>query len=376
MLLMSDPFDSHAHQIHFNRALGEFHSQVAGVAKAINEEIASRPNIVAVGYHPKVKEAFELVNGVVDEVLGCEDRAAQFQLKTLKARGVCDSGSVYSKGQEEKLLRWVCGQLRGMPESLVAQCHRLSCKPRALEDLARVVEGDVTYRIRREYGERRAELQLLVEATQKEESSTEPVESDRATKVTEEEAPPLDGPVFKKVNDSWTIGYAGQVRRGTRDVKALGDVHCLLKEQGRKVKIEDLPVNVDCQLQTRNVGVATEADAMSLVKKMQELRNKRPEAERGQVLSAQDALIQRETDEELEGLRRQFSENFDKYGHPRQLAGDREKMIASTKKRYKRLLKRIMEFNLQLHQHLDRAITIDVECSYAPENDVEWDLGD
>ena len=52
---MSAPFDPQARRIHLNRAISEFHVQVAGIAKEIDEETASRPSIAAVGYHPKVK---------------------------------------------------------------------------------------------------------------------------------------------------------------------------------------------------------------------------------------------------------------------------------------------------------------------------------
>jgi len=63
---------------------------------------------------------------------------------------------------EEDLQKGIQGACRGLPKQLLSMCRLLTCKPDDLEGVARMVEDEVVYRIRREYGERRAEF--VVEA--------------------------------------------------------------------------------------------------------------------------------------------------------------------------------------------------------------------
>jgi hypothetical protein len=54
---------------------------------------------------------------------------------------------------------------------------------------------------------------------------------------------PSTGNVFKKVGNTWTIGYEGDLKEGIKTGKALDDIHYLLLNQGRSINIRDLPGN-------------------------------------------------------------------------------------------------------------------------------------
>ncbi len=60
---MSEPFSSHAREIHFSRACAKYHRQLPKLMGRINQDIASR-GFAAQTFHPKLMEAFRLVNTV------------------------------------------------------------------------------------------------------------------------------------------------------------------------------------------------------------------------------------------------------------------------------------------------------------------------
>jgi hypothetical protein len=64
------------------------------IAQKIDEDLIRR-GLRGVGSHPKAPEAFRLVNGVVDEMLQFEAKAAAYALKHLKVRGVYEPSDVY-----------------------------------------------------------------------------------------------------------------------------------------------------------------------------------------------------------------------------------------------------------------------------------------
>ena len=107
---MSHPFDARARSNCFGRAVGRFHRGFASIAQKIDEDITRR-GLRGLAGHPKAPEAFRLVNGVVDEMLQFEAKAAAYALKHLKVRGVCEPSDVYSEKHEEDLIHWVTDAL-------------------------------------------------------------------------------------------------------------------------------------------------------------------------------------------------------------------------------------------------------------------------
>ncbi|MFH1924151.1 MAG: hypothetical protein ABIP48_30215 [Planctomycetota bacterium] len=186
-----------------------------------------------------------------------------------------------------------------------------------------------------------------------------------------------DCAVFKKIGETWTVGYGDSRQEGLKHVMALEDVQHLLANQGSEVGIADLPGNKDSQPKTRSVKVATKADGEKLLRQIKELQAERPKApEEGKAPPPDGLLVLGEIQKETKELLREYNQNFDNRGHPRQLPGDQEKMVASAEKRYRRLLKKLKKSFPALASHLETNVTIGVECIYAPEHHVEWDLGD
>jgi hypothetical protein len=93
--------------------------------------------------------------------------------------------------------------------------------------------------------------------------------------------------------------------------------------------------------------------------------------------AAVDIIVQREDDERMEALIKELNANFDKFGAPRQISGDRVKMLRATQRRFTRFREEIMKRRVPLlAKHLEKHITVDMKCIYDPESHVEWDLGD
>lgn len=154
---MSEPSSPRSRELHFNRACAKYSLQVFKILREINQDIAKR-GIAAQGFHPRIKEVFLQVDTVVKEMLTFDEVTARLESKRI-ASGAHSRVDPYSDAHEESLVRWVRSQLSRLPEGIVTKGQRLSCKADHSKDLARMIEQDVIYRIRREYSTRRAEFQ-------------------------------------------------------------------------------------------------------------------------------------------------------------------------------------------------------------------------
>ena len=75
-----------------------------------------------------------------------------------------------------------------------------------------------------------------------------------------------------------------------------------------------------------------------------------------------------------------YFQNFEKYGRPRQLAGDLSKIIKATKGRVDRFIRKLRidddePILPELATHLEDFLKIDEVCIYHPETAIDWDLG-
>ncbi len=174
--------------------------------------------------------------------------------------------------------------------------------------------------------------------------------------------------VLKKVGETWTIGYEGEIQPGISHKKSFDDVHHLLKHQKESISIVDLPGNQDSQIATGSVEAATKADGANLLDQINRLN--------ADLEQENDVLVKRETEQEIADLRKQYNQNFDNRGQPRRLTGDLDKIIDATKKRFERLLEVIEKHTPTLAKHLVKHVTLGAECTYDPESHVKWDLGD
>ena len=209
---MSHPFDARARSSCFGRAVGRFHRGFISIAGKIDEDITQR-GWGGLPRHPKVPEAFRLVNGVVDEMLQFEAKAAAHALSHLKVRGVCEPTDAYSEDHEKSLIDWLNGTLDGAPTRILEECRRLPGTPCGLEDIADLVKNDVQHRVRRASGEGRAQYQLEVEGLGPRETTTF---GDRKSWTQAEVDAEIER--LKKVHKDFFDGLAKRVAEGDSGV--------------------------------------------------------------------------------------------------------------------------------------------------------------
>lgn len=173
--------------------------------------------------------------------------------------------------------------------------------------------------------------------------------------------------VFKREGNTWTIRFnGGKTHRGLKDAKAVPDIHFLLSQE-REVGIEDLPGNRGFKEMTRGVSVATKDDFMDLVKQISQLKR--------ELVKEDDLLVKEEIETQIKALEEQQNQNFDKWGNPRQLSGDRKRVIESTQTRINRWYKDNQDELPHLIQYLKDRLSISRQCSYRRDDSILWDLG-
>lgn len=176
--------------------------------------------------------------------------------------------------------------------------------------------------------------------------------------------------IFKLDNNTWTIRFnSGAIHHGISLGKAAVDVQFLLQNVGKQFSIFELPNNRGMRPQTGGAQVATKEDYFKVLRQIaklaEELRNE------------SDPLVRQETEGEIEALRKHQNENFDKFGNPRELAGDVQKAIRSTKVRVDRLrVDKLHPLLPELAAHLLKNFEIGENCIYNPESQILWNFGE
>jgi hypothetical protein len=179
---MPHPFGATSRAIHFGRTVAVFHCQLITLARDIDADIARR-GFAGMGGHPKVPEAFSLINSVVDEMLEFDRKVAEYQLKALEAHGVPIEVDVFSEDNEQHLCHWVRSEADRIAETISSLCKRLLGGPNAWRVHASVVANEVSQRIRQTYAERRADFEMeaaLAERRHRQGTSNMPAGADHS----------------------------------------------------------------------------------------------------------------------------------------------------------------------------------------------------
>ena len=294
---MSHPFDTRARRTCFSRAVGQFHVHFASIAKEVDAAVYQR-GFASVGCrHPKVVEAFRLVNGVADEMLGFEAKAAGHALRHLKVRGVCDPPDVYSEEQEKALIDWVSGELGRAPERILAECRTLIGKPSDLQDLAMMVREEVNYRIQREYRERRAELQLEVETVQRHSHSGTFSRVGHAAKAKRRGQPPPPEYLYKLDGAVYKVRFEGEMGTIDASLKGAGYIFRLLQRPYEPFEAVDLRGGV----RQTDSGSAEHRERKESLRKCNE-RLKEINSELAEAVEKADSLVADELQQERQKI--------------------------------------------------------------------------
>jgi len=179
--------------------------------------------------------------------------------------------------------------------------------------------------------------------------------------------------IFRKDTETWTLRFnGGEVKKGVKNGMALADIQYLFQHQNEEIEILSLPNNLGMKPRAESVPIATQDDYDDLKEQINKCQ------ERKEYETDQD--VRNDCEQMICDLQKQQSQNFEKYGRPRQLAGDLTKIIRATKGRVDRFIRKLRidddePILPELATHLEDFLKIDEVCIYHPETAIDWDLG-
>ena len=192
------------------------------------------------------------------------------------------------------------------------------------------------------------------------------------TTGTTETPTPLQG-TFSRVDDVWTLGFAGREVR-LKDAKGLRDIAVLLGAPGQ-------PVSVAALL---GVDAGAEAAGEAALGADQVLDDRARTEYRARLRELDEDLADAEADNDLERISRARLERellaeelagaIGLGGRSRLLGGGSERARKAVTARIRNSLQRIEERHAELGAHLAEAVTTGTSCSYTPSQSVDWRL--
>jgi predicted ATPase len=182
----------------------------------------------------------------------------------------------------------------------------------------------------------------------------------------------LDG-VFSRVEDVWTLGFAGKEVR-LKDAKGLRDIAVLLGAPGRPVSAGAL-LGIDAgdeAAQEAAFGADPVLDDRARAEYRARLRDLDEELAEAEAHQDPERLSRARLEREL--LAEELAGAVGLGGRSRLLGGGSERARKAVTARIRNSLRRIEERHPELGAHLAETITTGTSCSYTPSQPVAWRL--
>ena len=176
--------------------------------------------------------------------------------------------------------------------------------------------------------------------------------------------------MFQRAPGGWSLRYAGKEVVGFKRVKGMDVIHTLLRNQSLPGE-EPVRISSATLDDPDSEPFVDNGEPVIDLRKMKQQKQKLLE-EYNQARVCQDETREAKAERDLEALQEHIRKNTDRYGRPRRLGSDAEKIRRRVLKNYRCAVKRLENVAPAFANHLRDHVHSGHWWTYKPKTDLDW----